>query len=213
VAGKRRNRRPEGSAAKPKGSPVPAAEPAAPRGGAGRLRRWWWVLVALPLAAGLVVLRGAAADDGGLAGEADIWQLTPEELEARIDQQLAVGEAATLDWRVLEQLNHLTGQRSTLLDRLDGRVVRIPGFAVPLEDYAEEFAEFLVVPWAGACIHTPPPPPNQMVYARMTGGRKAKTPWWDPVWVEGTLHVIPTMSPYGAVGYQLEGLSVVPLEW
>jgi uncharacterized protein len=176
-------------------------------------RPWWWLLAAIPLVAGLVFLRGAAQGGGSLAAEGDIWQLSPEELEARIDGQLASGETATLDWRVLEGLNTRTGEQTALLGRLDGRVVRIPGFAVPLEDYAEQFSEFLVVPWAGACIHTPPPPPNQMVYARMTGGRKASTPWWDPVWVEGTLHVVPTMSPYGAVGYQLEGLTVIPLEW
>jgi uncharacterized protein len=83
---------------------------------------------------------------------------------------------------------------------------------VPLEDYAEEFDEFLVVPWSGACIHTPPPPPNQMIHSLMKGGSRARVPWWEPVWVEGVLHVIPTNSPYGIVSYQLEGHSVRLLE-
>jgi uncharacterized protein len=170
---------------------------------------WAAVGVAVLLAALLVVRQTSEA---ALTAEADIWQLTPEQLEARIDRQLAAGETATLDWRVLEQMNHRTGERSALVNRLDGRMVRIPGFAVPLEDYAEEFGEFLIVPWAGACIHTPPPPPNQMVYAQMKAGRSASAPWWDPVWIEGVLHVIPTVSPYGAVGYQFEGLKVSPLE-
>jgi uncharacterized protein len=175
-------------------------------------RRWWWALLAVLLAAGLVSLGSAAEEAFDVAGEGDIWQLTMDQLESRIDAQLAAGETATLDWRVLEQLNYRTGERSALLHRLDQRMVRIPGFAVPLEDYTEEFSEFLIVPWAGACIHTPPPPPNQMVYSLMKGERRASAPWWEPVWVEGVLHVIPTMSPYGAVGYQLEGMHVLPLE-
>jgi len=52
-----------------------------------------------------------------------------------------------------------------------------------------------------------------MVHAQMQGGEKTRVPWWDPVWVEGVLHVIPTMSPYGMVGYQLQGLAVKPLQW
>jgi uncharacterized protein len=206
VKGRQRDKSGRGAGSN-RAAPIPGGAP-----GGGAHRRYTWVLLAVPLAVGLIALRGASAEDSGVPAEAEIWQLTPEQLEARIVAQLAAGETATLDWRVLEQLNHRTGERSALLGRLDGQVVRVPGFAVPLEDYAEEFSEFLVVPWAGACIHTPPPPPNQMVYARMKAGRKASTPWWEPVWVEGTLHVVPTMSPYGAVGYQMEGLTVVILE-
>jgi uncharacterized protein len=193
-----------------------AAESMTPGGEPSRrwaqARRFWWVAVAVPLTVGMIVFRGAAAEKPTLVSEADIWQLSAEQLEARIDAQIAAGETATLDWRVLQQLDHRTGERSALLNRLDGKVVRLPGFAVPLEDYAEQFAEFLLVPWAGACIHTPPPPPNQMVYALMKGGRSANTAWWQGVWVEGILHVVPTVSPYGAVGFQMEGLTVSVLE-
>ena len=96
------------------------------------------------------------------------------------------------------------------LKALDGKLVKIPGFIVPLEDYEEEGAEFLLVPYYGACVHTPPPPPNQMVYVRMEGNRKIKFGWWDPVWMEGTLQIESYDSPYGAVGYQLVGTKTSP---
>ena len=47
---------------------------------------------------------------------------------------------------------------------LDGQLVKLPGYIVPL-DVTEEgrVTEFLLVPYYGACIHTPPPPANQIV--------------------------------------------------
>jgi hypothetical protein len=49
----------------------------------------------------------------------------------------------------------------------------MPGYIVPLEDDREEVKEFLLVPSAGARIHVPPPPPNQIVHVVMAGGKKA----------------------------------------
>jgi hypothetical protein len=49
---------------------------------------------------------------------------------------------------------------------LDGKVVRMPGYVLPLEFSGKQVSEFLLVPWVGACIHTPPPAPNQIVHVR-----------------------------------------------
>lgn len=43
--------------------------------------------------------------------------------------------------------------------KLDNQDVRIPGFVVPLEGDAKKITAFLLVPYFGACIHVPPPPP------------------------------------------------------
>ena len=69
---------------------------------------------------------------------------------------------------------------------LDGQVVRIPGYLLPLEFSGKRVSEFLLVPWVGACIHTPPPPPNQIVHV------KADKPFdfgglFAPVWVTGRM--------------------------
>jgi uncharacterized protein len=71
---------------------------------------------------------------------------------------------------------------------LDGQWVRIPGYLLPLEFSGKAVSEFLLVPWVGACIHTPPPPPNQIVHV------KADKPFpstgaYAPVWATGRLSV------------------------
>jgi hypothetical protein len=116
----------------------------------------------------------------------------------------------SVDWKMLGGLNTSTGVAPALLKAVDGTVVRIPGFVVPLDDMQEEGAEFLLVPYYGACIHTPPPPPNQMVLVRMDGNKTVKLSLFEPVWLEGRLRIRNVDSPYGAVGYEMAGLKVAP---
>lgn len=107
-------------------------------------------------------------------------------------------------WDAMEELNTETGEMPESLRALNGTVVRIPTFMVPLDDDVRKVREFLLVPWPGACVHTPPPPPNQIVYGRVMGDRYAEVAWWRPIWVEGRLRIEATQSPYGAVGYQID---------
>jgi hypothetical protein len=129
---------------------------------------------------------------------------------AVVAQASATKDPATIDWRVLGGLDYIEGTTSDSLKKLDGTVVRIPGFVVPLDDFTEEGAEFLLVPYYGACVHTPPPPPNQIVFVTMEGKKNVKLTLFDAVWMEGRLKVSTVESPYGAVGFQLEGLAVKP---
>src|SRR5215207_7815274 len=41
--------------------------------------------------------------------------------------------------------------------QLDGTAVKLPGYLVPLDQAKGELREFLLVPYFGACIHSPPP--------------------------------------------------------
>lgn len=125
-------------------------------------------------------------------------------------QQRAAADAISIDWRLLGQMNPDTRVAPDSLKRLDGQRVRIPGFVVPLDDAQEEGAEFLLVPYYGACVHTPPPPPNQMAFVTMQGGRSIKLALFDAVWMEGTLRIVNYDSPYGSVGYTIEGMSMRP---
>ena len=119
-------------------------------------------------------------------------------------------DAINIDWRVLAGLDYATGKSTDTLKKLEGKMVRIPGFVVPLDDFQEEGAEFLLVPYYGACVHTPPPPPNQIVMVGMTGRRSIKLGLFDAVWLSGRLKIASVESPYGTVGYQLEGMKVEP---
>lgn len=70
---------------------------------------------------------------------------------------------------------------------LNERKVRIPGYTVPFEFGANaEITEFLLVPYYGACLHAPPPPPNQTVFA-MTEDPIRLRDLAQAVWIEGTL--------------------------
>jgi hypothetical protein len=115
-----------------------------------------------------------------------------------------------LDWRALAGLDVRTGTPSPYLRQLAGRTVRIPGYIVPLDDFADEVTEFLLVPYFGACIHTPPPPPNQMVHVRVGRGAHASTSWDRPVWIEGRLEIKAVLSPYGVVAFTMRADKITP---
>ena len=54
---------------------------------------------------------------------------------------------------------------TSLNEELNGKRVRLAGYLLPLDLSGKEIREFLLVPYVGACIHVPPPPPNQIVHA------------------------------------------------
>jgi uncharacterized protein len=88
--------------------------------------------------------------------------------------------------------------------------VRVPGFVVPLDDFMEDGAEFLLVPYYGACVHTPPPPPNQIIFVQMANKKAVKLALFDAVWMHGTLKIATVESPYGTVGFTIDGLKMEP---
>jgi uncharacterized protein len=133
-----------------------------------------------------------------------LFALAPAPVAAQADQ------VTVIDWRILGGLDYVKGTKTDTLAKLDGKMVRIPGFVVPLDDFTEEGAEFLLVPYYGACVHTPPPPPNQIVFVEMSGRKAIKMNLFDAVWMEGTLKVSTVESPFGSVGFQLDGLKVLP---
>jgi hypothetical protein len=74
---------------------------------------------------------------------------------------------------------------------LDGQLVRMPGYVLPLEFSGRAVSEFLLVPWIGACIHTPPPPPNQIVYVRPDKPLR-DVRIFAPVWITGRMSIAST---------------------
>ena len=113
-------------------------------------------------------------------------------------------------WQTLQTLNVSVpeSQQKVPVQQLAGKRVSIPGFMVPLEDDLDHVTEFLLVPYAGACIHVPPPPPNQIVCVKMNKSTQVRVTFTDPILVTGTLQISTVQSPYGAVSYDLSGESV-----
>ncbi len=102
---------------------------------------------------------------------------------------------------------------SGVVEELDGVRAKIPGFIVPLELAGEgEIKEFLLVPYFGACIHYPPPPPNQIVYVKLEKPVELESAW-DPIWVTGELKTQFFESDIGSAGYTMAGQKIEEYEY
>ncbi|PMG25810.1 DUF3299 domain-containing protein [Vibrio splendidus] len=81
-------------------------------------------------------------------------------------------------------------QREALGSKPNTEVVgskhRIPGYITPIEMDGTKVTKFFLVPSAGACIHTSPPPANQLVLIDYPQGIELVS-LMTPVWVEGQL--------------------------
>lgn len=92
--------------------------------------------------------------------------------------------------QLFEQREALMNERKQASSQLNsdiiGKVVRLPGYLLPLEFDGQKAVEFLLVPSVGACIHTPPPPANQMVLVRYPEGFEAGG-LFTPVWISGEM--------------------------
>lgn len=91
---------------------------------------------------------------------------------------------------------------------LDGVNVKLPGFIVPLDlDADNRVVEFFLVPYFGACIHVPPPPPNQIVFVRLEDGI-ALDSMYEAYWITGKMSVEGKKTRLGAAAYTLAGEKV-----
>ena len=98
-----------------------------------------------------------------------------------------------VDTLIQEYLNHEAEiiRRNRLTNKeLDGQLVRMPGYALPLEHKGLGVTDLLLVPYVGACIHVPPPPPNQIIYVTLTDPYKLRG-LYEPVWITGRLLIEP----------------------
>lgn len=93
------------------------------------------------------------------------------------------------------------------VESLDGQEGRIPGFLVPLEFEAEAVKEFFLVPYFGACIHTPPPPANQIVHVVLDEAIPFDN-IYEPYWIEGAMSVTRTETDLGTAGYRMQASSI-----
>jgi len=94
---------------------------------------------------------------------------------------------------ILEQTVQAMFDAAPVVEAFDGQQVRIPGFVLPLEFSGTLLKEFLLVPYFGACTHTPPPPANQIIYGKLKTGFKFESIYL-PVWITGTLNTTRSQS-------------------
>ena len=96
--------------------------------------------------------------------------------------------------------------------QLNGQVVRLAGYLLPLEFSEHGTTDFLLVPYVGACIHVPPPPPNQIVFVRLAKKFRVQE-LFASVWISGKLKTQVTSKALTLidgtadipVGYHIDG--------
>jgi hypothetical protein len=106
-------------------------------------------------------------------------------------------------WMAYRSRQPGTEEAPAVVAELDGKRVRIGGYVVALDFDATKIKEFLLVPFVGACIHVPPPPPNQIIYVKAADGFEVKGQF-DPVYVTGTLKTARQFTGLAATGYTME---------
>lgn len=153
---------------------------------------------------------GAAVNDALSRGIREIgWEeLMPEGEEERLaqlyQQQMAMlySGGPIAEGSAADQMIQI-GTFNTVKE-LNETKVRIPGYTVPFEYGANaEIREFLLVPYYGACLHAPPPPPNQTVFVMAENPIKLRD-LAQAVWIEGTIYTQTQESELADAAYTIK---------
>lgn len=118
-------------------------------------------------------------------------------------EQLALSLQASAD----KDYKNALYSTNIVADKLE-QPVSISGFIVPLElDDERNILSFFLVPYFGACIHYPPPPPNQIIFVQLEPGFK-NTQLFNPFTLSGILQQGLFEDPLGTSAYQLNVVSI-----
>ena len=118
------------------------------------------------------------------------WQdLLPEQEEATLRQYQSGNAASELSPAQIGTVQSITNQlllsiqassdenyksalhSTNIVQTVLGKAISISGFIVPIAVNEDRTLQsFFVVPYYGACIHFPPPPPNQIIFVQLPDG-------------------------------------------
>lgn len=158
------------------------------------------------LAVCLLLLTATVAADDTLKEIDWMSMIPPDELKAMEE---------------MSEIDHSGGRMEQLFTStntvaaLDGMRGKLPGYIVPIDSNADgRITEFFFVPYFGACLHMPPPPPNQIVHVKPKQPIKAGTDW-DAFWMIGTLRVDLTENGIAksAYSFDLERVELIEMSW
>lgn len=146
------------------------------------------------------------------------WQsLLPEQERSVLEKYQKPLPETDITQQIMRSLqaSNDEGYRSALysvntVDNFDGNAVSIPGFVVPVEFHADKSARLVfLVPYYGACIHFPPPPPNQIIFARLEEGLD-NIDLMQAYQFDGILRQGMFEDPLGTSAYELEVVAIRP---
>jgi hypothetical protein len=111
----------------------------------------------------------------------------------------------------LQGLQSVRPQDVELVTEWVGDRVRLPGYVVPLDFDGSKVTGFLLVPYMGACIHVPPPPPNQIVYVHTKEPIEVDE-IFEAVYATGRFEADLMSTGLAEVGYRIVDATVQPYE-
>jgi hypothetical protein len=122
--------------------------------------------------------------------------------QAQNDNLNALKDASPTD---VESKRYKQALESTrVVEAFNGKKVKLPGFIVPLDsEEKQRVTQFFIVPYFGACLHMPPPPPNQIIFVKFPAGVEL-TSLYDAFWFEGVLTIDTTDNVLGKSAYRMQ---------
>lgn len=90
--------------------------------------------------------------------------------------------------------------------------IKLPGYIVPVETTEDgKTTAFFFVPFFGACIHLPPPPPNQIIYATYDKGIDMDD-LEVPYWIEATVFTKQIINDMATAAYSASVDKIYPFK-
>lgn len=148
----------------------------------------------------LAALQGVTIDHGSSpeGSSSPEWESENDVVGSEMDSWEESGQS-------MDEMAYQSALVSTrTVDTFNGKDVKIPGFIVPLEfDDDMTITQFFLVPYFGACIHLPPPPPNQMVLVDYSEGLQLDA-LYTPFWISGEMSIQIVENEMGTSAYALQ---------
>ena len=153
-----------------------------------------------------LILVAATFSQAAMASE-DVTELTWEDLW--VEEGLMMEDTGGSTFKPSGSLpsNFFQPPVSYLTTEYDDKRVKLDGFMLPLELDSKGVTTFLLVPYVGACIHVPPPPPNQLVLVQ-TEPPYESNDMFAPVSVTGVFHTEINSTDIADVGYTLQAEAI-----
>ena len=156
----------------------------------------------------------AAVVNGQEVRELEWEELMPEDytLDGIFDDRFnSIDTLSDYDLEAQDLMDELMMVLSSapIVPEMDGEMVRLPGFVVPVLGDDQIITHFFLVPYFGACIHAPPPPSNQIVYVEFEPGTKVDN-LYDAVWVTGKVSTETTTNELASSGYRMDAFVIEP---
>lgn len=136
-------------------------------------------------------------------GMEDVVKAYESQLEALDDHS---EELAALIEKIEAEFNDLPANPA-----INGKKVKLSGFITPLDvdDSSGMLKTFLLVPYFGACIHVPPPPPIMIVQVEPEEGESIHMDdSFYPVWVYGIISTDTVSTELAEASYQMRNARV-----